>query len=55
MTYSKEFLDKTISFWQPYSMEVLNHEDAREIAENMINLFRYINELDVKHGAQKIV
>ena len=40
--YSKEFLDKTIKVWQPYSTTPLSLNDAREITENMTALFDFL-------------
>ena len=40
--YSKEFLDKTIKVWQPYSPTPLSLNDAREITENMTALFSFL-------------
>ncbi len=40
--YSKEFLDKTIKVWQPYSPTPLSLNDAREITENMTALFNFL-------------
>lgn len=48
--YSKEFIQKTIDVWQPYSKNNLTEEDAREIADNMVNLFEFLVELDKKYG-----
>ena len=48
-SYSKEFLERTINIWQPYSKELLTLEDAREIATNAANLFEYLIELDNKY------
>ncbi|HOW59350.1 MAG TPA: hypothetical protein PLO78_06480 [Candidatus Omnitrophota bacterium] len=56
MTYSDEFLEKTIKVWQPYSKEPLTMEDAREIATNTANLFELLIKLDKKYnvvGRQK--
>ncbi len=50
MPYSKEFLQKTIDVFQPYSEEKLTEEDAREIAENVINLYKCLAELEQKYG-----
>lgn len=50
MSYSKEFLDKTVEIWQPYSPGILTREDAREIAENMVNLVKLLNLLDEKYN-----
>lgn len=40
--YSKEFLEKTIKVWQPYSPTPLSLNDAREITENMTALFDFL-------------
>lgn len=40
--YSKEFLEKTIKVWQPYSPAPLSLNDAREITENMTALFNFL-------------
>ncbi len=48
--YSKEFLEKTIKVWQPYSPFPLTLEDAREIANSMIRLFSFVFELEQKNG-----
>lgn len=53
MVYSKEFIQKTIDVWQPYSKDSLIEEDAREIADNMINLFEFLIELEDKYGSCK--
>lgn len=50
MNYSKEFLDKTIQIWQPYSQAVLTQEDAREITENVVSLGRFLGKLDKKYN-----
>ena len=44
--YSTEFLKRTIEVWQPYYSTPLTLEDAREIAENMVNLATLLLELD---------
>jgi len=46
--YSKEFLDKTIKVWQPYSTTPLSLNDAREITENMTALFDFLINNDGK-------
>jgi hypothetical protein len=53
LNYSKEFLEKTIKLWQPYSPLPLSVENAQEIAENMANLFKLLIELDKKYGKEK--
>lgn len=50
MVYSKKFIQKTIGVWQPYAKDRLTEEDAREIADNMINLFELLIELDKKYS-----
>ena len=50
MTYSKEFLEKTIRVWQPHSKETLTLQDAREIAENASAMIKLLIELDKKYG-----
>ena len=49
MPYSKEFIQKTIDLCQPYSKDKLTEEDAREIADNLINFFELLIELDKKY------
>ena len=48
--FSREFLEKTIRVWQPYSKAPLSLEDAREIAENVIGLYKLLFELEKKYG-----
>jgi len=40
--YSKDFLNKTIEVWQPYSPTPLSLPDAREITDNMTALFNFL-------------
>ena len=40
-----EFLDRTIKEWQPFTAEQLTREDAREIIENVCDLFDLLNEI----------
>ncbi len=42
--FPKEFLERTITVWQPYTAEPLSLRDAREIAENMTDLFSLLSE-----------
>ena len=51
--YSKEFLEYTIKTWQPHSLEPLSLEDAHEIANNMVELFIYLNELKQKYDKKE--
>jgi len=50
--FSRQFLEKTITVWQPYSPAPLTLEDAREIAETITGLFSLLTELEQKY-AQK--
>ncbi len=40
--YTKEFLNKTIDVWQPFSPTLLSLDDAREITGNMTALFNFL-------------
>ncbi len=51
--YPKEYLEKTIRLWQPYSPEPLTLEDAQEIADNVIGLYSYLIELKQKHDQKE--
>jgi hypothetical protein len=46
--YSKDFLNKTIKTWQPYSSKTLSIADAIEISENMTALFNFLINNDRK-------
>lgn len=48
--FSEEFLQKTVKVWQPFSTTPLSLEDAREIAENMTELFLLLKRLDQKYN-----
>jgi len=49
--YSKEFLNKTINVWQPYSPTPISLNDAREITGNITALFNFLisNEKDTNN------
>jgi len=47
--FSREFLERTIEVWQPRYDRPLTLEDAREIAENMLGLFKLLDNLDRTH------
>jgi hypothetical protein len=49
--FSKEFLEKTIKVWQPYSPDPLSFKDAKEIARNMVELLEFLMELDRRYGS----
>ena len=51
--FSEEFLQRTIKFWQPRYGSPLTLEDAREIAESMVGLFRLLDKLDRKYADEK--
>jgi len=46
--YTKEFLEKTIQVWQPYSSTPLSLEDGREICGNLCGFFSVLKEWDEK-------
>lgn len=50
MVYSRELIQQTIDMWQPHSEDKLTEEDAREIIDNVTNLFEYLAELDKKYN-----
>jgi len=50
--FSKEFLEKTVKVWQPYSPTPLSIEDAREIADSVIGLYKLLFELEGKYGKE---
>lgn len=45
ITIDDDFLDKTIQVWQPYTREKLTREDAREIIQNVCDLFDLLNQI----------
>ena len=52
--YSKEFLNKTIEIWQPYSPNPLSLNDAREITENMTALFNLLISREKENNSSNI-
>jgi len=52
--YSKEFLNKTIEIWQPYSPTPLSLSDAREITSNMTALFNLLISRDKENNNSNI-
>jgi len=53
MEYSKEFIQETLDFWQAKYDTIgikLSEEDAREIIHNMVELFKFLHELDRKYN-----
>jgi len=53
--YSKEFLNKTIEVWQPYSPAPLSLNDALEITENMTALFNFLITEEKKSPDKSII
>jgi hypothetical protein len=51
--YSKKFIKETIEVWQPFSDVPLSSNDAREISENMINLFNFLIKVDNKYDKER--
>ncbi len=51
--FSKEFLEKTIKVWQPYSPAPMTLDNAREIAQNMTDLVLLLAELEQKYGKEE--
>jgi hypothetical protein len=47
--WSKEFLEHTVQVWQTLSSISLTLEDARDLAENMTELFSLLKELHMKY------
>lgn len=43
---SEEFLDKTVKVWQPHYKEKLTREDARQMIENVYNVWSLLVEWD---------
>ncbi len=39
-----DFLDQTVTFWQPRTSRKLTREDGRQIAENVSGFFRILLE-----------
>ena len=42
--YSKEFLERTIQVWQPYTPTPLSLEDGREICDNLCGFFSVLKK-----------
>jgi hypothetical protein len=39
-----DFVDQTVTFWQPHTSRKLTREDGRQIAENVSGFFRILME-----------
>ena len=46
--YSDEYLKKTIEVWQPHFKEKLTKEQAREICNNVLGLYKTILESEIE-------
>lgn len=53
--YSKEFLNKTIKVWQPYSDITLLSKDAIEITENFTALFNFLITEEKKSQDKSVI
>ncbi len=53
--FSKEFLNKTIKVWQPFSDVPLSSNDAIEITENLTALFNILITEDKKRNNKSII
>ena len=53
--YSKEFLNKTIQVWQPYSDIPLLSNDAIEITENITALFNFLITEEKKSQDKSVI
>ncbi len=41
---SRDYLETTRQFWQPYAARTLSREDAREMAHNLLGFFTVLRE-----------
>ncbi len=53
--YSKEFINKTIQIWQPYSDIPLLSNDAIEITENITALFNFLITEEKKSQDKSVI
>lgn len=53
--YSKEFLNKTIKVWQPFSSTHLSSNDAIEITENITALFNFLITEEKKSQDKSVI
>lgn len=49
----KDFIQKTIDVFQPYSKEKLTEEDAREIIDNVFGLVKLLDELERRYKEEE--
>lgn len=55
LAMDKEFLKKTVEFWQPYYQQKLTEEDARVIVTNISLFFDLLNEGDAEERMKNTV
>jgi hypothetical protein len=48
-----DFLDQTVTFWQPRTSRKLTREDGRQIAENVSGFFRILLEWEAAEQSAK--
>lgn len=46
--FSQEFLDETKNLWEPFCNKELSYEEASELANNIINVELFLQELKEK-------
>lgn len=54
-TYTKDFINKTIQIWQPYSDIPLLSNDAIEITENITALFNFLITKEKKSQDKSVI
>jgi hypothetical protein len=45
---TRDYLETTRTFWQPYAERELTREDAREMAHNLIGFFTVLREWTIR-------
>ena len=54
-TYTKDFINKTIQIWQPYSDVPLSSNDAIEITGNITALFNFLITEEKKSQDKSVI
>jgi len=54
-TYTKDFINKTIQIWQPYSDVPLSSNDAIEITGNITALFNFLITEEKKSQGKSVI
>lgn len=52
-SYPPEYLRQTIQVWQPHFPNPLTMDDAREIADTVLNLYDYLLEIKTHAAVEK--